>query len=296
MNRIPVGRSIAFAYAYMFHHIGAVVRVTWFPALIFVVADAVTRISAAGSGSAVNEIEQAGGNAPIVVIGALVMLVARSQAAVSITRQVLGQPNSAIPMDATTLRMIAANLRFFIGGAVLLVTASLISVGAFALAGVPLDMPEAAEASIAAMIAAVLSLSLFAYAAIAIIRMGFFLAAVVVAEDKSGLKRSHDLAMGNLWRMIAVLAALGLPIVFLLAVGEFLVLSSALGPDFLSREDTAAVMRQAEGAIRDQIVAWEIFNAMLFVLASGLIYSGFAYAYRSVVLETPTTPSPPVSG
>mgnify|MGYP003345088279 CR=1 FL=1 len=45
-------------------------------------------------------------------------------------------------------------------------------------------------------------------------------------------------------------------------------------------------MRQADAAILQQIVPWEIFNGVLFVLGSGLIYPAAAYAYRALVPDT----------
>jgi hypothetical protein len=263
--------------------------VTWLPAILFAAADAAWRFygSDISGTTAVEEIESSGRNAPVVLVAALVMLVARSVAAVSVARQVLGKPAPMVPLDNTVLRMVGANVRFSLGVAVLILLASGISIVAFLLAGVRIDMPETAQASVASIIAALLSLSLFAYAAITALRMAFFLSPVVVAEEKGGLKRAHELAIGNLWRMLVVFVVLGAPIVLLVLAGEFAVMRSALGPDFLNRDDTRAVMDQAESAIRAQIVPWEIFNAVVFVLASGLIYSGLAYAYRAVVPEKP---------
>ena len=296
MNRIPVGRTIAFAYAYVFHHIGAVVSVSWLPAIVFAIADAVMRLFPNETGPA-DELAAAPGRSVASLIAIVFVVIAQSTVAVSITRQVLGQRATGLAaqfaLDRTGLRMVAANFRYFLGGGVLAVFAVLISTFAFWLAGVPLDMPEAAQASIASLIAVVLSLSLFGYVAVTLVRMGFFLNGVVVAEEKSGLKRSHDLAIGNLWRMVAVLAALMLPVTLLRVAAPF----AALDADILSQEDAGAAMQLDEVAIRQQIVPWEIFNALLFVVGSGLLYSGLAYAYRRVALETPeATPSPPVSG
>jgi hypothetical protein len=41
-------------------------------------------------------------------------------------------------------------------------------------------------------------------------------------------------------------------------------------------------VRRGELAVQQNLLAWEIFNAVIFILASGLIYSGSAYAYRAL--------------
>lgn len=291
MNKIPVGRSIAFAYAFLFHEIGAVIGLTWFPALVYALSDAATRllVETGAAASSAEEMEMLARNAPVLIAAFLAMIVARAAAATGVTRQTLGlRAGGALfyfPADRTGLRMFAAFARFVLAVLVLLVFAAVVTVIAFLLAGVPLNNPEQLEPSAASLIASLLSLSLVAYAVVTAVRMAFLLPAVVVAEEKGGLKRAHALLQGNFLRMLAVLVALGLPILVLFVGGEFVVMSAALGPDFLDNPDMQAVMQQAEAAIRQQIVAWEIFNAVLFVLGSGLVYSGAAYAYRALAPE-----------
>src|SRR5262249_44631994 len=115
-----------------------------------------------------------------------------------------------------------------------------------------------------------------------IVQMGFLLPAVVAAEAKGGLKRSHDLTRGNIWRVAAIALALVLPVLFLVIAAAAVILSSALGPDFGPAPVTPEVMQRAENAINQQLLPWEILNAVIFVLFSGLVYSGAALAYLAV--------------
>jgi hypothetical protein len=121
----------------------------------------------------------------------------------------------------------------------------------------------------------------FIYALVTIMRMGFLLPPVVVAEDKGGLRRAHDLTKGNFWRVLAVTLALGLPVLALLLAGEGVVLRSALGPNIANLSATE-FMDKAEQAINEKLLPWTIFTTVIFILGSGLVFSGAAFAYRAV--------------
>ena len=41
-------------------------------------------------------------------------------------------------------------------------------------------------------------------------------------------------------------------------------------------------MRRAEDAIAQNVLLWEAFNVMIFILAAGLIYGASAYAYQAM--------------
>ena len=42
------------------------------------------------------------------------------------------------------------------------------------------------------------------------------------------------------------------------------------------------MMQIAEDAIDQRLIPWELFNAIVFILYSGLFYGGAVYAYRAV--------------
>ena len=47
------------------------------------------------------------------------------------------------------------------------------------------------------------------------------------------------------------------------------------------------LIRRAEEAIAQNVLLWEVFNMMIFILAAGLIYSAAAYAYQAATGKPP---------
>jgi hypothetical protein len=285
MNKIPVGKTVAFAYNFLFTRIGTVVGVAGLPAVLASAVDYLVR-----SYTSTEETEaSAGTNLLIWLIGTVTTIFISSVATVGITRAALGLPLGAgayyFPVGPLDLRMFLAKLRFWIGVVVLLILASLVASVSFMLAGVPIDGAGTVEPSAATLVAGLATWAAFGYAIVTILRMGFLLSATVVSEDKGGLQRSHDLARGNFWRMVAVVLALAAPILVLVSTASLVILSTALGPDYvqvLEQDGMLELMRRGEEAVAQNLLLWEAFNTAIFILASGLIYAASAHAYRAL--------------
>ena len=285
MAKIPVGRTIGAAYGFLFVQIGSILAVAGLPAILYAGADYASRAYAAAQPVQPDTGGFAGDGADLLVTlcAELVKLLALSVAAGGVTRIVLelhpGTP-AYFPLDRTAWRMFGANLRFVLGAALLIALAMLVTLVLFRLAGIPFQAEAAdLQPTMAVFLAALVSWAVAFYAFLSILQIGFLLPAVVAAEAKGGLKRSHALAQGNVWRLIGIVLVLGLPIVLLLAAAAAVVLSAALGSDFGTAPMTPELMRRAEDAIAQRLLPWEILNAVLFVLFAGLMYSGSAYAY-----------------
>jgi hypothetical protein len=287
MPKIPVVETIAFAYRFLFQHIASIVGIAWLPAVLSAAAGYGSQFYAYRHPLDINAADpQASAIYLAVSLGSvLVTLLVSSITAVGITRQALGLKSEVplvyFPLGRTEWRMIQANLLYVLGACVLLGLAFLIAMVAFMLAGLSLDAPANVRPTPAAILAGLIFWFVFGYAVMTILRMGFLLPATVVSEEKRVLGRSHELTHSNFWRVLAVIAALGIPILLLVLAGESVVLRSALGPDFLNL-GTRALTQQASAAMEQKLLPWEIFNAVIFVLASGLIYSGAAFAYRAL--------------
>jgi hypothetical protein len=300
MNKIPVGKTVAYAYNFVFTRPGTVAAVAGLPAVLAAVVDYLVR-----SNSSTEDTQTAAGtNLLIWLAGNITTIFISSVATVGITRAALGLPLGSdayyFPVGPLELRMFAAKLRFWIGVAVLIVLAWLAAGLAFMLAGVPLDDPAAVEPSPGVLVASLVSWAAFGYAILTIVRMGFLLSATVVSEPASGLQRSHDLARGNFWRIMAVLIALAAPIFLIIAIATYILLRASLGADLarvLEEEDMAALMRRGEEAVAQNILLWELFNVAIFIFASGLVYSASAYAYRALTANAPPSSlRPPAVG
>ena len=282
MNKIPVGRTVAFAYEFLFTRIGTLVGVAGLPAVLSAAVDYLVR-----SYTTTEEPEAAAGsNLLIWLLGTVTTIFISSVAAVGITRAALGLPLGSgayyFPVGPLELRMFVAKLRFWLGVVVLLILAALVMSVSFMLVGIPIDGAGTVEPSAGVLIAGIAAWTAFGFAILTILRMGFLLSATVVSEENGGLQRSHDLSRGNFWRMVAIVLALGAPILVLVSVASLIILSASLGPDYarvLEQEGMMELMRRGEEAVAQNLLLWEAFNTVIFILASGLIYAASAYAY-----------------
>jgi hypothetical protein len=289
MKKIPVGTTIAFAYRFLVTEIGTIVGIAWLPAVLSSAVSYFARLYAVEHRAVLDagDPQAAGAYLLLSLVSLMVLLFASSMVGVAITRAALRQerPPGALLLyfaaGHTEWRMFAANVRYLVGAGALLALAALITVAAFFLSGTPLEPPGQIQPTAATILAGLISWAVLLYAGASILRMGFLLPATIVGEEKGGLRRSYQLAKGNFWRILAVLLALGLPILLLLLGGEIAVLRSALGPDF-ARMNPTEFFQKAGEAMDAKLLPWQAFSAMIFILASGLIYSGAAFAYRAV--------------
>lgn len=300
MQKIPVGQTIALAYHFLFARIGTIIGIAWLPAVL---SSAVSYMISTYAAMHRAEFEAGDPRATaaymlVSLLGLVVTLFMTSVVAVAITRQVLGEGSSGVVLyfaaGRTEWRMLAANVRYLLAVFAMIAFAATITALAFLLSGIPLGAPEQIQPSAATILAGLISWFVFLYALVTILRVGFLLPPSIVAEEKGGLRRSYELTKGNIWRALAVLLALGLPLLLLILGGEAAVLRAALGPEF-ARMNPTEFFQRAGQAMEAKLVPWTIFTTVVFILGSGLIYSGAAFAYRAVAGDSRHPLSPPQS-
>jgi hypothetical protein len=298
MQKIPVGQTIAFAYHFLFARIGTIIGIAWLPA---VVSSAVSYMISTYAAMHRAEFEAGDPRATaaymlISLLGLVVTIFMASVVAVAITRQVLGEGSSGVVLyfaaGRSEWRMLAANVRYLLAVFAMIAFAATVTALAFLLSGIPLGAPEQIQPSAATILAGLISWFVFLYALVTILRVGFLLPPSIVAEEKGGLRRSYELTKGNVWRALAVLLALGLPLLLLILGGEAAVLRAALGPDF-ARMNPTEFFQRAGQAMEAKLLPWTIFTTVVFILGSGLIYSGAAFAYRAAAGPRRAPLSPP---
>ena len=291
MQKIPVGPTIAFAYRFLVQEIGTVVGISWIPAVLFAGVNYLTRLYAFENRALLdsNDAQTAVGYLLLSIVSLAVTLYASSIVAIAITRQVNGREGRERPPVVLLLyfaagrsewRMLGANIRFLMASVALLLLAAGVALAAFLIAGTPLNAPEQMTPTGASIAAALVAWAGMIYAFISIAQMGFLLPAVVTLEEKGGLRRAHELTKGNVWRVLAVVAALGLPVLLLVLGAEAAILRSVVGTDFGALTPTE-FFDKAEEAMEQKLLPWQIFSAIVFMLGSGLFYSGAAFAYRA---------------
>jgi len=298
MQKIPVGQTIALAYHFLFARIGTIIGIAWLPAVL---SSAVSYMISTYAAMHRAEFEAGDPRATaaymfLSLLGLVVTLFMTSVVAVAITRQVLGAGSSGVVLyfaaGRTEWRMLAANVRYLLAVFAMIAFAATITALAFLLSGIPLSAPEQIQPSAATILAGLISWFVFLYALVTILRVGFLLPPSIVAEEKGGLRRSYELTKGNVWRALAVLLALGLPLLLLILGGEAAVLRAALGPEF-ARMNPTEFFQRAGQAMEAKLLPWTIFTTVIFILGSGLIYSGAAFAYRAAAGDSRHPLSPP---
>jgi len=287
MHKIPVVRTIAFAYRFLIREIGIVLGICWLPALLFSGANYFTRLYAIENRAelAVNDPQTEGGLLLLTVFSLAVTLYASSVVAVAITRQVMGRerPPGVLLLyfaaGRSEWRMLGAYILFMLAAVGLILVAAIITSLAFIIAGTPLTAPEQILPTPANISAWLVAWTALLGAFVLIVQVGFLMPPTVVMEEKGGLRRAFELAKGNVWRLVAIVFALGLPILLLVAGAEAAIVESALGPGAANLSPTE-FLEKAGQAMEQKLGAWQIFSAMMFILGSGLIFSGAAFAYR----------------
>jgi hypothetical protein len=123
----------------------------------------------------------------------------------------------------------------------------------------------------------------------AIVRLGFLVLSVTVAEEQISLVRGWVLTKGNFWRIFGIVLAIGVP----LAIAYSLVVIGIIGPlrlfAPLPADPTAAAQAfNARFAILQQHMPLYIgLNLIIAPFAIGLNAAASAFGYRALVSPEP---------
>lgn len=229
MKKIPVGSTIVGSYKFLFQNIISIIGVLWLPVVIscaivgaflygilphkWLVCDFTPISDPEGFFRA---------KLPLILLAVPVLIItsllASAMVRVGILRHAIGEKTKTtwiyFSLGARVWRMVAALLLYlviYIGLEIVVRVAKAISV--FILKAVP-GMPEQVPTHIGDLI----GLVGFIIGLYIVLRLFFFLMAVVVAENKVGVGRAWELGKGNIWRMIGVLIAIVLPVMLIVGV------------------------------------------------------------------------------
>jgi len=306
MNKIPVGRTIAFAYSFTFGQIGTVIGLIWLPLLLFFVGDFFAmNYYAQGVQAWSADSDPSAFGKPFLALMAfyIVAMFVIAVIGVAITRQAMGLRKGNALVHFT---LGAAELNLFLSFLASYLVVMAITIGLLlalllfgGVAGVALS---AAGASLTKTAATQISLGLGAAAGFAMIgaliyvsaRLVFLLAPVTVAEDKIDLIRAWSLTKGNFWRIFLVGLATVVPIMLVATGAELAILGPQnLMPDLQVTTDTAAQMRRMAAETRALTENLPIVLGLGLLLAPftyGLLFSAPAFAYRALVAAPPLAP------
>jgi hypothetical protein len=298
MNKIPVGQTIRFAYAFTFGEIGTVIGLIWIPTLI----NAVASFFVLGSyyrtlaDSFESGLPPVGPEIGLPFLLAFLSMLLMAMIGVAITQQALGLRQGPafahIALGSAELRAFGG----FFGLYLLLVLFVIVVALAVGIAAAGGGAATTANPTMAAPVAAGIGLAALIGLLVVIyiaVRLSFLLIPSVVDGGEFGLTRSWQLTKGNFWRIFAVGLATLLPIMLVFGVVEFVILGPAFfTPDLKPATDTTASLHRMAAQMRTMQAHMPVLMGMSFVVAPllyGLMFSASAFAYRALSGRNPST-------
>jgi hypothetical protein len=291
MNKIPVGQTIRFAYAFTFGEIGTIIGLIWIPTLINAVAGffATGTYYRALADSLDTGLPPMGTAATLPFVLAFVSLLLLAMIAVSITKQALGLREGPafahIALGSAELRTFGGFFGLYLL-LVLFVMVFLVVVGAVAFGAAAAIKANAGAATLLTAsvgLAVLIGILVLAYV---VVRLSFLLVPSVVDGNEFGLTRSWQLTAGNFWRIVAVSCVTLLPVAVVFAVAEFVILGPGFySPDMTTAKDATVNLHRLAQQMRSVETHMPALMGLSFVISPvlyGLAFAPAAFAYRAL--------------
>ena len=292
--KIPFERTIASAYRFAFTNVLSIIGIGWFPFLL---------VAALGAGlvflltPSLHDLWLQDGKTldiarlmtrivPLVGAGLLLgvaLFVAQAMVTVGLMRKALGRHPGPVfiffSLGGQVWRLIGANI-----------LAMLLILGGVALAGLAIAAAGFGLGKVAPNAAPFVT-GLFVFVGVlayfySILRLSFFIPAVVVAENHIGLRRSWHLGRGNFWRIVGILLIVSLPVQMAASTITSTIMQMAMVPALMLPPTPGA---DAQKIIADLLELWRrvgpyvvVVQILYFALLSGLTTGAVAAAYTAV--------------
>jgi hypothetical protein len=294
MKKIPLEPTIVGAFRFLFTNIVSIIGVMWFPLLVFVALAAGLVCSIVPPAwlhcdfSALPD-PQAFilSRLPLIILAVPVLILASlllgAMIRVGILRHALGEKTRTtfiyFSLGARVWRMVAAGLLYLVVYCGIEIAAWIvIGIVTAVLTQIPQLPPVAAGA-----ITGVLSLAAIVAGIYIVVRLFFFLPSVVVAENKVGVARAWALGKGNVWRIVAVLIVVTLPVVLVMGVLFYVTVLSTLVIEAVRMHPAGP--EEAAAFLRALLPVLPVIVGV-FILAciamTGLVYGAMGAAYKAV--------------
>ncbi|HEY8696174.1 MAG TPA: hypothetical protein VIM02_01035 [Rhizomicrobium sp.] len=280
MKKIPVGKTIAYAYSFTFGHLGAIIGFAWL-ALVLIAVLQFLPYAMGGNPMAEPENATIAGRQALEGMGtSLLAALLYSIIYVPVTRLALGLRQEAaivhFALGAPELRVFGAIVLF-----ALVVIGMAFGIGILsAILGVAMAMIGKAGAAILAL-AILAALLAFIYI---IVRLGFLVVPVTVAEGQISLSRGWILTQGNFWRIFALLLAIFLPLMVVHAVGIAAIIGAPLfAPLPEGAEAAGRAIGERFALLGQHMPVYLGLSLILAPFSIGLSLGASAFAYRAQV-------------
>jgi len=302
--KIPFERTVAGAYRFAFANILSILGIGWFPVLLLGLLFAGLVYTLMPQLTALTNIDPSRADATefmslvFPMMGAVLLFIAaafvvQAMLLVGIIRKAFGNPPGPVffffSLGAQVWRMIGAYLLLMLlaWGVIIALTLG-ISIISFLLSKI--------SGGVQVLVTTLLVCAAIVWGIYAVVRVQFFLPAVVIAENHIGIRRSWHLGRGNFWRIIGIVILVILPAGIALSTINTVILQLAHLPNVMMMQGwppnpshphlTAAEFKQyftaLFGALR---IAWPYLAAAELVyvtVVTGLHAGAIANAYNLV--------------
>jgi hypothetical protein len=287
MNKIPVGKTIAYAYSFTLSQLGSIIGLAW----ISLVAIAVLQFlpyAAGGDPMAVSANPLQQGQHAIQNLGiSILVFLLTSIIYVAVTRLALGtRPGGAIAHFALGVPEFRTFGALFLLGLVIFAIAIAFGIAVAVIAGM---LSALHNEVVVALCVVALFLAMICAVIYIGARLGFLLIPATVVEEHISLSRGWILTQGNFWRIFGVLMAVMVPIFLIEMAGAVAIMGPGLFaplPGGTAEAATAALqVRFAE--FGQHVPALIGLRLLVAPFQIGLSIGASAFAYRALTAPAP---------
>jgi len=286
MGKIPVGKTIAYAYSFAFGNIFNILGVAWFPYLLIGVGGyflLMPYIAAVQQFMTSQDMSSLGTSFLLLPVFVLLAVVCISMVTVEVMKEALGMDPGRkffhFSLDKPVWRLIGAYLLL------ILIMIGLGIAGAIVL-GILAFIAGTADAGLAVAVSSIGGVVLVLAMILVAVRLVFLLPAVVVAENHISLKRGYHLTYGNFWRIVGIVLAIVIPI----ALVQSAIQMAVFGPDLMatsimpndSPEDMAAKLQMLQTELKSGLFILVPLWLIVSIINLGLTAGAGAFAYKAL--------------
>ncbi len=296
MRKIPLESTIGGSYAFLFQNIVSIIGTIWFPALLclaiigaFVWGIAPSnwlRCDFAPPADIQGFVRE---RLPLIVLAFPVLLItgllASAMVRVGILRHALGEKTTTtwiwFSLGSRVWRMIGVMLLYiviYVGIEIaVMLCIALVNLGMVAIPGIP--------HVVKGLVTAVFVISGIIGGLYIMLRLFFFLPAVVVAENKVGVGRAWELGKGNVWRIIVVLLVAVVPAAVIAGIALYATVLTTVIAAAVSIHDQPQTPQQAMVFLKSLLPVLPVVLGVYLAAAiaiGGLVMGAIGKAYKAV--------------
>ena len=295
MSKVPVGKSIAHAYEFLFGRFFQIIGTAWLPALLYATGYYFWLKNAAGwmAPLTADHALLFQGIAASLGIAALSLIV-RSIIGISLTQEALGvRKDLALAhfvIGPRELRLFFAQIRLILLILVLdivVVAVIVLGVGAANKYGAAIaHVPQVGGKSLVVVAALVAAVLIYIAFALTVLKLSFLLTAVASVEHRASIRQAWQLAGGSGWRILAVLIGTFLPLAVIVCGAVYALagadLSAAMQAVHAAGADHVKRSHAMLQFYSDHAMLLSVVFGIVAIVGGALMAGATASAYRTV--------------